>query len=164
MSISAAAPFELGPVEVFVVEFDGSEVDPRVLAALTALDEGGQVRLADLVVVVRLVDGGIHVTELSELAAFDDHTGASVELVAKGLIGEDDIEDAAAGLSPGTGAALAVLEMRWARTLSSALAQANGRLAHVALISAPAINELVAAARTGPSPTSSTEPNAKEHA
>ncbi|MBL3700769.1 DUF6325 family protein [Leucobacter luti] len=146
MTAVTPAPFALGPIELFIVEFDGTEADPSVLAALNSLDAGGQVRLVDLVVVGRLADGGLRVTELTDLAALDARLGASSGLVAEGLIGQDDIEDAAAGLAPGQGVALAALEMRWATALSAALAQAGGRVAHVALIPAPAVNDLVAAA------------------
>ena len=164
MSASVVAPFEFGPVELFVVEFDGTEADSRVLAALAALDEGGQVRLVDLVVVARLADGGIRVTEPIDLAAHGDDQCVSAELVADGLIGEEDIEDAAEGLLPGTGVALAAFEMRWATALSSAVSHAGGRVAHVALVPAPAINELVAQAHSDTALTRPAESNSKERA
>lgn len=144
MTISRAPAEQLafGPIELFVVEFDGVDADDRVLAALAELDAGGQVRLVDLVVVARLDDGTVRVSELRDLRG--PLTAAS-GLTAEGLIGQQDIEDVAESLRPGAGVALAALEMRWATALATALNAAGGHTSHVALIPAPAVNELVAA-------------------
>lgn len=137
---SSPAEFTFGPIELFVVAFDGEGPDTGVLSALEDLGDGSAVRLVDLVVAVRLSDGTVQVSELADLPA--DLSGA-VDLVAEGLIGDEDIEDAIEGVTAGSGIALAALEMRWAARLSSALATAGGHVAHVALIPGPVVNELV---------------------
>ncbi len=137
-----AAPrrFAFGPIELFIVTFEGDRPDPGVLSALKDLGDGSSVRLVDLVVAVRLGDGAVRVSEPEDLAL---DVSSAVELVAEGLIGEEDIEDALEGVAPGSGIALAALEMRWATQLSSALAAAGGHVAHVALIPGPLVNQLV---------------------
>lgn len=138
---SGAAAFEFGAIELFIVTFEGDQPDAGVLSALQALNNEGSVRLVDLVVAIRTEEGGVRVSELADLSA---ELSASVDLVAEGLIGDEDIADAVDGVEPGSGIALAALEMRWATRLSSALAAAGGHVAHVALIPAPVVNELVA--------------------
>ena len=62
-------------------------------------------------------------------AAFAEFEGAS-----SGLLGEDDLQEAAAALEPGTSAAVLVWENRWAAPVAAALRRsgrqlvANGRL------------------------------------
>lgn len=144
-----SAALEFGPIELFVVEFDGVGPDEQVLVSLEELDHDGTVRLVDLVIVARLEDGTTRVSELGDLRG---RSAGTAGLAAEGLIGDEDIEDVVDGLRPGTGVALVALEMRWATALSSALAAAGGRVAHVALIPAPAVNELVAAGVTAADP------------
>lgn len=126
-----------GPIELFTVEFSGDRPDAGVLAVLRELSSADTVRLVDLVTVARRFDEQIVVTELSEAAD-------GLELIGAGLVGQDDIDEAAFDLLPGRGVALAALEMRWAVALSGALASAGGTVSSVALIPAPVVNELVA--------------------
>lgn len=131
--------FAFGPIELFIVTFDGSRPDVGVLTALREIGDS-TVRLVDLVVAVRLEDGTVKVSELADLPV---DLSSSVDLVAEGLIGDEDIEDAVEGVKPGSGIALAALEMRWAAHLSTALAAAGGHVAHVALIPGPVVDELI---------------------
>lgn len=141
MTVSADLPQPaFGPIELFIVTFDGDSPDPGVLTALKDLGDGSSVRLVDLVVAVRLTDDTVRISELADLPV--DLSG-SVDLLAVGLIGEEDIDDAIEGVAAGSGVALAALEMRWAAHLSSTLAAAGGHVAHVALIPGPLVNELV---------------------
>jgi hypothetical protein len=140
--MTATGPTEttFGPLELFVVTFDGVSPDAGVLSALKSLGDGTSVRLVDLVIAVRLADGTVNVSELTDLPV--DLSGA-VDLVAEGLIGEEDIGDAVEAVPPGAGVALAAMEMRWAADLSSTLAAAGGHVAHIALVPGPVVNELV---------------------
>lgn len=137
---SAAAEFEFGPIQLLIVEFEGDRPDPAALAALRDLGDGDAVRLVDIVVAVRLVDGELRVHELEDMPV---DLANAVDLAAEGLIGEEDIADAAEGLQPGFGVALVAMEMRWAAHLSSTLAAVGGHVAHIALIPGPVVNELV---------------------
>lgn len=135
--------FAFGPVEVFVVAFDGDAPDPGVLAAVTDLALSDAVRVLDLVVAVRHTDGSVQVTEMRESA-----TGVVTEFVMEleGVIGEDDIAEAVADAAPGTGVAILALEMLWAKTLASRVAATGGEVIRAERISAPLVNELVALA------------------
>ena len=80
------------------------------MPALTDLIEQGTIRLVDLVFVAKDVDGEVVALEVNEL---DDHvSSAYITLVAEleGLIGEEDIEDFAEDLEPGSSIAILVVE------------------------------------------------------
>ncbi|MGL3150506.1 DUF6325 family protein [Microbacterium sp. A82] len=140
----ASAGFEYGPIDVYVVEFEGEGLAPTVLDALLELSATGTVRVVDLVVVTRMSDGEVRVTELREDAA-NALSGIGLDLEIEGLIGEEDIAESIAGVAPGFGVALAAIEMRWATALASRLAAAQGRVVRTERVPAPLVNELVAA-------------------
>lgn len=137
--------FTYGPIDVYVVEFEGDGLSPGVLDALLELSASGTVRVVDLVVVTRSADGTVQVTELREHAATAT-SGIGMELEIEGLIGDDDIAESIADVAPGFGVAIAAIEMRWATTLASRLADASGRVVRTERVSAPLVEELVAIA------------------
>jgi hypothetical protein len=65
------------------------------------------------------VGGGLH--QLA--AALGEFEGAS-----SGLLGDDDLQEAAAALDPGTSAAVIVWENRWAAPVAAALRRSGGQL------------------------------------
>lgn len=140
--------FAYGPVDVYVVEFEGGELSPAVLDSLLELSASGTVRVVDLVVVTRDTGGSVHVTELRDGAA-NALSGIGLDLEIEGLIGEDDIAESIAGVSPGFGVAIVAIEMRWATTLASRLAAAEGRVVRAERIPAPLVDELVRTAAAG---------------
>jgi uncharacterized membrane protein len=127
-----------GPIDVIVVEFpSGGDMEP-VRSALVDLLDAGTIRLYDLMVVRREQDGTI--TEV-DLTALPDG-GFALEAFAgarSGLLGDDDLEDAAAVLEPGTTAALLVYENAWAVPFVAAARGAGGELVASARLSAQEI-------------------------
>ncbi|MBS1697581.1 MAG: hypothetical protein JST25_04170 [Actinobacteria bacterium] len=142
MSADADVEFAYGPIDVYVVEFEGDGLSPAVLDALLELSASGTVRVVDLVVVTRDADGAVQVTELRDDAA-KALSGIGLDLEIEGLIGEDDIAESIANVSAGFGVAIAAIEMRWARTLASRLAGASGRVVRAERVSAPLVHELI---------------------
>lgn len=145
MTFQTDTQFAYGPIDVYVVEFEGEGLSPAVLDALLELSATGTVRVVDLVVVTRNADGSVDVSELRDNAA-KALSGIGLDLEIEGLIGQDDIAESIADVSPGFGVAIAAIEMRWATTLASRLAAASGRVVRTERISAPLVDELVAIA------------------
>jgi uncharacterized membrane protein len=142
----------LGPVQLLVVGFLGGEDSGQIRAELDRLREHDVVRLIDLVVVRKGDDGmveRVRRTDLSEGEA--EEVGAMVgALIGLGAAGEEGIEAGAelgaeraheryeAGeesedtwyvddaIPPGTAAAVAILEHRWAIPLREAIRDAGG--------------------------------------
>lgn len=145
MTLTAEEPFRFayGPVEAFVVEFEGDQPDQGVLEAIAELAASDTIRVLDLVIAVRRADGSVLITELRESAS---GVLSELELELEGFVGEDDIADSLAAASAGHGVAIAAFEMRWATTLASRVASAGGRVVRAERISAPHVNDLVALA------------------
>ena len=145
----------LGPVQLLVVGFLGDEDSGQIRAELDRLREHDVVRLVDLMVVRKHEDGRVERvrrTDLSEGEA--EEMGAMVgALIGFGAAGEEGIEAGAElgaerahenyeqrygggneqdtwyvddAIPPGTAAAVAILEHRWAIPLREAIRDAGG--------------------------------------
>lgn len=104
----------LGPIDLLVIEWREENMTGEAAAALLDLVEQGIIRIFDLLVVRKDEDGtfsGIDIEDLSDedLGGFVAFSGAR-----SGLLGDDDVAEAANALEPGTMAALIVYENAWA--------------------------------------------------
>jgi hypothetical protein len=115
---------EMGPIDYIVLEWDGeAPVTGEVMPLLADLVDRGVIRILDIAVIVKDADGSVVARDFAEdpgMAAFD---GAS-----SGLLGQDDLEEAAVALEPGTVAAVLVWENRWAAPVAVALRRSGGQL------------------------------------
>ena len=115
---------EMGPIDYIVLEWDGeAPVTGEVMPLLADLVDRGVIRILDIAVIVKDADGSVFARDFAEdpgMAAFD---GAS-----SGLLGQDDLEEAAVALEPGTVAAVLVWENRWAAPVAVALRRSGGQL------------------------------------
>jgi hypothetical protein len=132
----------LGPIDLLVIEWREENMTGEAAAALLDLVERGIVRIFDLLVVRKDDDGtfsGIDVEDLSadDLGGFVAFSGAR-----SGLLGDDDIAEAANALEPGTMAALIVYENTWAVPFVRAARNVGAQV--VASVRIPA-DDLVAA-------------------
>jgi uncharacterized membrane protein len=137
------ADFEYGPVELYLIGFSGERPGPDVVEAILRLVDSDTVRLLDLLFVSRAQDGEVTVVELEEIA--DQFGLTDLEVVEIGLAGEEDVDDLADAIEPGTSAALLVVEHAWAREFAETLYRAGGQVLQTERIPAPVVNELVAA-------------------
>lgn len=123
-----------GPVQILVVDVGGGEPTGEVLAELQALAEQDIVRLLDLMVmrhhedgqmeafnVAATPDGGAKVAVLTGL--HDGTTGGAPDAAATQE--EQDLWYVADAIPPGSRAAVAILEHRWAIGLRDALLAAG---------------------------------------
>lgn len=106
-----------GPMQVLVVGFAGGEFKGEIAAELDRLREQDVARVVDMIFVTKLDDGTI-----STLGARDPAEEGSGELgaLAADLVGVADM------IAPGTTAAVAVIEHRWAIPLRAAIERAGG--------------------------------------
>ncbi|MDI2129974.1 DUF6325 family protein [Yinghuangia seranimata] len=120
---------QLGPVDCLVVEFPGNNFRGEIAPALAALVNSGTIRILDLTFVRKDADGDVTYFELDDLdpvdvAGFDDVDGT-----ISGLLNRDDIAQVADALAPDSSAALLVWENTWAARITTAIADADGRVA-----------------------------------
>lgn len=134
------AHFTYGPVELYLVGFEGDRPDPGVIQALIDLVDGGLVRLLDFVIVSKSDAGEVTVTEVEDDADFGF---GELEFAELGLSGSDDIDEVAESLEPGQSAALVAFELAYARNLAEKLAASGGVVLRTERIPAPIVNEIL---------------------
>lgn len=128
--------FDYGPIEFYAIGFEGDTPGPGVLQAIDDLVAAGTVNVLDLVFVARAADGELTVLELSDI----NIGGDAPALDLAGLASGEDIDDLAAGVAPGTSAAILVVELLWAKAFAGALFDAGGAVLARTGIPAPIVN------------------------
>ncbi len=121
-----------GPIDYLLLEFPGDKPLDETAGALMDLVDKGVVAIYDLVAVRKEADGSFSGISLDELdGSFAGFTGAR-----SGLLGDDDLKEAADALEPGTVAALIVYENTWAAPFVGAARRAGGQVVASARIPA----------------------------
>jgi hypothetical protein len=115
---------EMGPIDYIVLEWPGRQPDGSVAPLIIDLVDRGLIRIIDFAVMAKDEDGHVAALDLGSLeGAFSEFEGAS-----SGLLGQEDLDEAAAALEPGTSAAVLVWENRWAAPVAVALRKSGGQL------------------------------------
>jgi uncharacterized membrane protein len=129
-----------GPVEIIAVAFPTDRIPAGVQASVLEVLAEGTVTLLDLAVVRRSDAGDVEVVEVTDLG--DELEITDVELSGAGLAGEEDLDEVAAGLAPGTSALVLVVEHTWARGVVAATGAADGVVLLSQRIPAEVVNEV----------------------
>jgi len=117
---------EIGPVEYMIVSFPGNRFTGEIAPALGKLVESNTIRIIDLAFVGKDEDGSVAAFELSDVDEDVRRGLDALGLEATGLLGEEDLMDAAEDLEPGSSAAMLLWEDVWAAELASAMRDAGG--------------------------------------
>jgi uncharacterized membrane protein len=142
MSSADSTEFDFGPIEFVLLGFDGRQLDSVVREAVEDLHRTKAIRLLDLVVVSSNDEGELSVAEVEDMS--DDHGFGGIELVASGIAADEDLIEFAEMMPPGTSAAVAVIEIVWAKELASKLARSGGFVIHSERVPAPVVNAALA--------------------
>jgi hypothetical protein len=119
---------ELGPIDYIVLEWAGDQpVTGEVMPLLLDLVDSGVIRILDIAFLIKGEDGSVAAIDFAELAAKDAGL-AEFEGASSGLLGQDDLEEAATALEPNTVAGVLVWENRWAAPVAVALRRSGGQL------------------------------------
>ncbi len=116
---------DLGPIDYLVLEFPGNRMTGEGLPILVDLVDRGIIRILDLVFVRRDSDGSTTVLTIADLDGDGILDLAIFDGASSGLLGNDDIEEAAAVLRAGNSAAVLIYENRWAAPMVRALRRAG---------------------------------------
>jgi len=137
----------MGPIDYLLIEWPGRQPTGQVAPHVIDLVDRGLIRVLDFAVIVKAEDGSVAALEISDLgeaaAAFADFEGAS-----SGLLSDEDFDEAAGALEPGTSAALLVFENRWAAPFATAVRQSGGQLVASGRIPVQAVLAALDAAET----------------
>ncbi len=133
----------VGPVDFIILEAREENLTGEAGAALLDLVDRGIVRIFDLLLIRKDEDGSFSGIDISDLDA--DHLGgfAAFAGARSGLLGDDDLAEAAEALTPGTVAALIVYENAWAVPFVAAARRAGAEVVASARIPADVLNEVL---------------------
>lgn len=138
---------EMGPIDYLLVEWPGRQPNGEAAPYLVDLVERGLIRILDLTFIAKDEDGSVAGLELSDLG--DGAAELSVfEGASSGLLSDDDVNEAASALEPGTSAALLVYENTWAGPFAAAVRRSGGELVASGRIPAEDILAALDAAET----------------
>ena len=129
----------LGPVDYLVVEFPGSRMTGEGLPLLVDLVDRGIIRILDFVFVTKGLDGSVAGVAIADLDGDGELDLAVFEGASSGLLGEDDINEAAGVLEAGSSAGILVYENTWAAPFAQALIRGGAQLVASGRIPIPAI-------------------------
>jgi dihydroorotase-like cyclic amidohydrolase len=114
---------EMGPIDYVLVEWPGGQPNGEVAPHLVDLVDRGLIRILDLIFIAKDEDGALEMIEIDAADGLAVFEGAS-----SGLLGDDDLEEAANVMEPGTAAALLVFENSWAAPFATAVRRSGGQL------------------------------------
>ena len=120
----------LGPVDYLVVEFpaDKANFSGEMAAELTALVDRELVRVLDLVIMSKDLDGAVAIDEVHEVDESNLGQLRALEADLAMLLAEEDLEEIGKILEPGNLAAVLVYENSWAGPFASAVRRSGGQL------------------------------------
>jgi hypothetical protein len=120
----------IGPVDYLVVEFPAAKANfsGEMAAQLRSLVDRELVRVLDLLLLRKDLDGSVEVAELNELDAADVGELVALEAELAMLLAAEDVEAIGEALDPGSIAAVLVYENRWAGPFASAVRRSGGQL------------------------------------
>jgi hypothetical protein len=135
----------LGPIEVLVIGFPGSQFNGGILPALRDVVERDIVSIVDCLLVAKDLDGSLAIVEIGDAGANED-VAALAEMVgeANGLLSEEDVEEIAVALEPGDSAAFLVFEHTWAKPFRDAIVGSGGVLVANLRIPGMVVDEVLA--------------------
>jgi hypothetical protein len=143
---------QMGPIDYLVVGFPTHRMNGEALPLLVDLVDRGIIRILDLVFLRKDEDGSVTTLTQIDLARMQVIEAALFDGASSGLLGPEDVADAAAALEPGTAAGVLVYENVWAAPFARALRKAGGHLVasgHIPVQElVAALDELEAAERT----------------
>ena len=135
----------LGPIEVLVIEFPGNQFTGDIIPELERLIENDTISIIDGLLVKKDDNGEVTFVEFDELGINDDASKlAGVLDQLDALISDEDVEEWAADLAPGSSEAILVFEHTWAKGFRDAVVNSGGVLAENLRIPGAVVEELLA--------------------
>jgi hypothetical protein len=140
---------ELGPVDFVIVEFPSGRANftGEMADALLTLVKNGTIRVIDILILVKGDDGTVDAMEISDLEELGELQTLEAELAE--MLAEEDVDNLAAAMDPGSTAGVIIYENLWAAPFASAARRsggqliANGRIPIQAIIAAIEADEML---------------------
>ena len=119
---------DLGPVDYLIVEFPAGAQNFTGEGAdeLLRLHDAGTIRIMDILILSKNEDGSVDAMELGDLPNVGELGRLETQLAQ--TLAEEDVENLAAAMDPGSVAGVLVYENLWAAPFASAMRRAGGQL------------------------------------
>ena len=118
----------LGPVDYLIVEFPAgaSNFTGEMAKELLALVDAGTIRVIDVLILSKDVDGVVEAMELSDIEELGPLQAVEAQLAE--FLAAEDVEHLAAAMDPGSTAGVLIWENLWAAPFASAARRSGGQL------------------------------------
>ena len=119
---------DVGPIDYLAVEFPDGQLKGEGLRALLDLVDRGIIQILDLRVVKRETDGSY---TAAAVADFDGDGALDLAIfsgIESGLLDDDDLQEAAELVQPGSAVAVLLYENTWAGPFVSAMRRAGAEV------------------------------------
>jgi hypothetical protein len=132
----------MGPIDYLVIEFPGNHMTGEGIPLLLDLVKRNIIRILDLAFLKKAADGMVTAIRVEDMDAEGAREFAVFQGASSGLLGTDDMAQAAAAIEPGNSAGIIVYENVWAAPLAVAWRRggarvvASGRIGVQALLAA----------------------------
>src|SRR3954466_3818289 len=119
---------ELGPVDYVIVEFPSGAANftGEMVEELLKLVDAKTIRVIDVLILAKGDDGAIEAMELSDIGELGALETLEAELAE--LLAEEDVENLAAAMDPGSVAGVLIYENLWAAPFAAAARRSGGQL------------------------------------
>jgi Family of unknown function (DUF6325) len=124
----AAALDQMGPIDYIVMAFPTDRMTGEAFPLLVDLVDRNVIRILDLVFLRKDDDGTVTTLTQVDLDRMKVLEAALFDGAASGLLGTDEVAEAAEALDPGTAAGILVYENVWATPFAVALRRSGGQL------------------------------------
>jgi uncharacterized protein DUF6325 len=118
---------EMGPIDYVVLEWPSGEPTGEAFPLIIDLVDRGIIRILDVAFMAKDSSGETASVDLGALNG-DGSALAEFEGASSGLLSQEDLDEAAKVLEPGTLAAVMVWENLWAAPVAAALRRSGGQL------------------------------------
>lgn len=138
---------KLGPIEVLAISFPGSDFNGRILSDVHSLIDRDIINVVDALLVHK-GDNGLEIIELDQTNLEPDAAQLAELLSAShtDLITDEDVEEFAAELEPGSSLAVLVFEHEWAKPVRDSIVESGGVLVANLRVPGAVVDEVIAAA------------------
>ena len=132
----------LGPVDVYVIRLPGNQFSGEIVPAVLEQVENGNIRVLDVLFVMKDAEGELAVLEIEDL---DANGAAFVELdiISPGALNEEDAEEIADSIPANTSALVIAYENTWMEGLIGAFARAGALPIDHVRIPATVVNAVI---------------------
>ncbi len=118
----------VGPLEFIAIEFPGNRFRGEIIPELTNLVKQGLIRIIDLVLIRKDVNGNVTSFEINEVDKETAKLFAPLIKELRNMLTKDDIEKVGEALYNNSSAGLLLFEHTWTTRFIESVKRAQGRL------------------------------------